>query len=500
MEPKVLLIYPPSQLMSTELARPDGSLGLLYLAGALERAEVEVEVLDASVGTVNDSLEMTFNNRVRQSNGLVRIGMTTNRISEVIARGGYNIVGLHSNFTPQTRIALEVAKVVKAVSGDILVIAGGVNARNLPERFLTGGVDVVYASEGEQTIVKLVRAWEQGRNLEVSGTIVMKDGQIVRHPVQAGDVLTNLDELPFPAWHKLPFEHYDHVDSAGRSFLKSNGRSAPIMTSRGCPFRCAYCHISTEKERESESGGTGMVRFKSVDRVMEEFVRLKSLGVRDVYLEDDSLLAKKSRVREIFTRVRDLGLHIASANGVNLLHFLQRKGRGLIIDEEYLDLLRISGFGYIVFSVESASQRILNKYASGKIDHSKLDVVELVRLAVRARITCPINMMIGFPDETEEEIRASIELGRRLVLAGAPYCSFHIAVPFPGSRLYEIALRGGYLQSVFNTDDFNWGKPIMRNTAVSPERLKELHEWGYGYANTEEYMRIRRGMDVNGAK
>src|SRR3990167_3351740 len=198
MEPKVLLIYSPNQLMPNEFPRPDGSLGLLSLAGALERASIEVDVLDASVGTLDDSLADTFNRRVMQSNGLVRIGMTTERISEVIAHGGYNVVGINSNFTPQTKMALEVAKAAKSVSKDILVMAGGGNARSLPERLLVGDVDGFCNTEGENVIVNLVRAWGEGRSLEVSGTITMRDGRIVRHPPGPGDVLMDLDGLPFP--------------------------------------------------------------------------------------------------------------------------------------------------------------------------------------------------------------------------------------------------------------------------------------------------------------
>jgi len=499
MEPKVLLVYPPPQLMPNEFPRPDGSLGLLYLAGALERAGIETDVLDASVGTVNDSLEETFNRHVMQPNGLIRVGMTADRISEVIAEGGYNVVGINSNFTPQTKMALEVARAAKSVSKKILVIAGGVNARALAERFLTGGVDVVSVTEGERTIVEIVRTWGEGRSLEVSGTITMNSGNIVRYPVQAGDTLTNLDDLPFPAWHKLPWKHYDAVTlaSAGRSFLKeANTRPASLMTSRGCPFWCSYCHISIEKERKSESGDIGTLRLKSVDRVIEEVTRLGALGVSRIFFEDDSLLARKSRVKEIFTEVTGMGLKIADVNGVNLVHFLKGGPSGPVIDEEYLRLLCEAGFDQIVFPVESASQRILDKYATGKLNHSKLDVVELVRLAVKVGITCPINMMIGFPDETEEEIVSSIELGRRLVDAGAPYCSLFIPIPFPGSQLYKMALRDGYLQPDFDPDVFNWREPVMRNTTVAPERIKELQQWGWRGINPKEYLRKRLEADI----
>lgn len=496
MEPKVLLVYPPPQLMPTELPRADYSLGPLYLAGALERAGIEVDVLDASVGTMDDSLEETFNRHVMQSNGLVRVGMSAGRISEVIAGGGYNVVGVHSNFTPQTKMALEVVQAAKSVSRDILVMAGGVNARALPERFLGSGVDVVCSTEGERVIVRLVRAREEGKSLEVSGTITMKNGRVVRHPVQSGDTLTNLDDLPFPAWEKLPFGHYDNIASAGRDSLKTGEREASLTTSRGCPFQCDFCHISIEKVDDGESGGIGALRLKSVDRVMKEVRRLRELGVSKIYFEDDSLLAKKARVREIFTRVRGMGLQIADVNGVNLVHFLKREGDQFVIDEEYLKLLASAGFTRIVFPVESASQRILDKYATGKLNHSTLDVVELVRVATRLGITCPINMMIGFPDETEEEIKASIELGRQLVLAGAQYCSLYITIPFPGSRLHEMALREGYLQPDFDTDAFNWRKPVMRNTTVSPERIQELQQWGWRNINPTDYVRKRLEMDI----
>jgi len=124
-------------------------------------------------------------------------------------------------------------------------------------------------------------------------------------------------------------------------------------------------------------------------------------------------------------------LKIANVNGVNLVHFLKGGHGGKpTIDVEYLELLRSSGFDQIVFPVESASQRILDKYATGKLNHSKLDVIDLVRVTTRLGISCPINMMIGFPDETEEEIISSIELGRQLVLAGAPYCSLFIPFRF----------------------------------------------------------------------
>ncbi len=492
-QPKVLLIYPPNQLMSIETPRPDGSLGPIYLAGALEKAGYETDILDASVGPEDSNLKETFYRSEMQANGLVRIGMTIESIRDFVANGNYNIVGISSNFTPQIRIVLEVAATVKAISRDILVLSGGVNARNMPERLLKhGNIDAICSTEGERIMVNMIHAWLKGEDLaEVSGVITMRDGKIIRKPLVPEDVYQDLDGLPFPAWEKLPFKHYDGISSSHAVLSINPGRYAPIATSRGCPFKCWYCHISTEKEREGDSGGIGSLRLKSIERVMEEVSRLKKLGVTKLFFEDDSLLANKARIVEIFTRMRAMGFTIGAINGVNLVHLQKREGNRLVIDKDYLALLRDSGFDQIVFPVESANQRILNKYATGKLHHDRLDIFDLVKIAAELGIVSPINMMIGFPDETEDEIRNSIEMGKEIVEAGAPYCTFFIPIPFPGSKLFEYAIANGHLSRDFDSDLLNWKHAVMKNTAVAPEKIVELRDWGWGYANSKEYIRSR---------
>jgi radical SAM superfamily enzyme YgiQ (UPF0313 family) len=389
------------------------------LAAALERDGFETDILDASVGTRDDRLEDTFWRPERQSNGLIRFGMSFERIAEVVARGDYQVVGIHSNFTPQTSVALRVAKLVKDVSRDILVLAGGVSARSLVARFLqSGNVDAVCLTEGEQILVHIVRAHSRGKGMSsISGIARMHEGAVVRQPVLPTDVYRDLDLLPTPAWGKAPFFHYDRISSP-RGVLEGERRYMSFETSRGCPFHCTYCHISREKESPDDSGDIGSLRFKSVPRVVEELQILKGLGVTQVSIEDDSLLARKERVRTILSQIRGLGLELSDINGVNLVHFLKKEGGELVIDREYPELLRDAGFKEIVCPIESASQRVLDKYASGKLNHQTLDVVELIRVMSRAGIVCLTNMMIGFPDETEAEMHASIELGKRLVEEG----------------------------------------------------------------------------------
>lgn len=499
---KILLVYPPNQLMPIETPRPDGSLGLLYLASALEQDGFETDVLDASVGLVGaDCLSDTFYRGVMQSSGLTRIGMTSKRILEVIANGRYTVVGINSNHTIQTKMALEVARIAKQVNLEMLVMTGGVNARNMTKYLLDSGVvDVICLTEGEKIVSRIVKEWTRNRTFEgISGTAYRTEsGAYVTQPAQPGDIIVDLDQLPFPAWHKLPFKHYDAVCSPHGAKPLKNIRYAPIMTSRGCPFRCTYCHISVEKEDNALSGGIGDLRLKSVPRVIEEIELLKGLGVHRLYFEDDSLLAKKERVRSIFSAMRESGLQIAAVNGVNLVHLQKREKDHLVIDKEYLELLKAAGFDMIVFPVESAVQRILDTYATGKLNHSRLDVIELVKIAVSVGITCPINMMIGFPDETEAEMLQSVELGRRLVDAGAEYCTFFIPIPFLGSQLCKMAFERGYLDPDFDPDIMNYKRPVLKNTVVSPERILELRDWAWREVNSREHVaqRLKESMGI----
>lgn len=494
-DPKVLLAYPPNQLMDIETPRPDGSLGPLYLAGSLREIGIEPDLVDMAVGTSEDTLESTFFRSEKQPNGLIKIGMSWQRIREFLGREQYDIVAINSNFTPQTNMALRVAEIAKEVRLETLVITGGVNARSLYGRFFaSGAIDLICTTEGERVIRQIVRRWRAGMDLrDIPGT--RHKGNPQPFPLKSDTLVDPLDNLPVPAWDLLPFEKYEKIASAhGVNLTGEYDRYAPIMTSRGCPFRCAYCHISEEKADDGGipiTGEIGEIRFKSVERVLHEMEILKGLGVKKLFIEDDSLLAKKARIKEIFGALGRMGFKIANVNGVNLVHFGIPKNGKLVPDEEYMALLRDAGFNQIVFPVESGSQRILKKYATGKLDHEKTDVIELVRVARKLGIMCPVNIMIGFPDETFKEMMQSVELAKRLIDAGAPYVTFFIPIPFPGSKLFDIAIKGRHLSPSFNPDIMNWKNGVMENTTVPREMIVEIRDWAWETVNPPEHVRQR---------
>ena len=499
---KVIIIYPPNQLMDIETPRPDGSLGPLYLASALEKIGIETEVLDASVGSKEYSLKNTFYRRIRQGNGLIRIGMNFNEIADYVHKNHYNFVAISSNFTPQTRMALKTAEAIKEKNNDIKIFAGGINARNLAQRFLnTGNFDGICLSEGEIIFPKMIIASTNNYPIsKISGTASIDiSGKVITNPVDQSCFPKSLDDLSMPKWDALPFEKYEKISSPHGVNVNDRGaeRYAPIMTSRGCPFKCTYCHISEEKNNPSIFGDIGSLRVHSINRVIQEIDYLVSLKVKKLFFEDDSLLAHKDRVKTIFRKVKNKKLSIANVNGVNLVHFFNTHTReGWVngqfdIDYEYLEILKDSGFDQIVFPVESGAKRILKLYATNKVNLDRMDLFLLMKTMTKIGIQAPVNMMIGFPDETEKEINMTIDFAKKLTEYGAPYITFFIPIPFPGSTLYNIALNGDYLDKNFDTDKMNWKNPVMKNTSVSPERLIEIRDQANKEVNTKEHLKKR---------
>lgn len=480
--------------MPVETPRPDGSLGPLYLVGALREIGIEADILDASIGGPEDTLEDTFYQSVMQPNGLIRIGMSWERIEEFLGRGGYDVVAITSNFTPQTNMAFRVAEIAKKVNPACLVVTGGVNARNLWKRFVANGnFDIICTTEAEKMIAEIIKGTPS-----IPGTIHIVNGYPRIFPPRPDTFTTNLDDLPMPAWDKLLLERYEKIASPHGVDMTSGGhRYAPMMTSRGCPFQCTYCHISMERFGRSDLvGDVGNLRLKSVQRVLMEIERLESLGVRKIWIEDDSLLAKKERIREIFTAIKTKGLTIGDVNGVNLVHFFTKSQHGLTPDREYMELLFQAGFQQIVFPVESGCQRILDKYATGKLNLGCMDIVELTRVASSVGIIAPVNIMLGFPDETEQEMEMSVELAKKLVGAGAPYVTFFLPIPFPGSSLYQIAIDGGHLSQDFDPDAMNWKNGILENTTVPRQRVIEIRDQAWERINTKEYIALRLKQSI----
>lgn len=494
-DPRFLLMYSPLQFGPQEMAKPDGSLSLPYLAGSLRRAGYDVDILDVSVGNEKDALEHTFFNTSKLESGLIRCGMSKERILE--ESRDYDVIGISSIFTTQSSMVLETVRTVKQAAPDKLVISGGVNARNLRDRFYAAGVDIIALSEAEETILEIAEAVRGKREFRDIPGIAFCDesGQEVVNP--AGPPQTDLDRLPFPAWDMLPLDKYWDISRPHGGEFPENTRItyASLQTSRGCPFHCKYCHISKEDEG-LPSGAIGTYRTKSIDRVLAELQMLKDMGARYIFFEDDSLFAKKKRAYELFRHVREMGLHLSDVNGINIVHLLKNDNGHLVIDREFLEVLAEAGFRMLHLPFESANQRIIDKYSTAKWSAERLDTDELIRVCNEVGIKTAGNYMVGYPDETLDEIYNTILMAKRHVWNGLNHAALFAVVPFPGTEIYDMVLRTGQLEPDFDTDNMKWTKSILKGLAVPADTLEHLRQLAWLTVNRPSYVDYKINMRV----
>lgn len=494
-DPSFLLMYPPMAFWPEDSAKPDGSLGLLYLAGALRSRGYAVEILDAVVGRPGSSLADTFYRAEQLSDGRVRIGMTMSEILNAVR--DFDVVGLTNLYTAQAPPAAEVVAAVKAAYPEKLVMVGGTNARHMAGWFLQAGADLVFLSEAETSILEVGDHLRRGaRDFSgVPGVAFRKDGRMRSNPMRS--VTRDLDELALPAWDLAPLERYwDVARPHGGGFnVEDRVRYASLMTSRGCPFNCSFCHISKEGT-DSFTGNLRELRLKSMPRVLEEFDVLQSLGVEYVFIEDDSLFAKKKRAMRIIQEVADRNMKLSNVNGVNIVHLCRPQSGKLVADEEMFEVLAESGFQELSLPFESGSQRVIDKYATGKINLQKTDTVSIIRTARNLGITVGGNYIIGWPDETLDEVKETIMLARRHMDAGMSRANLMLATPYPGSKLFDMAVAGGHLAADFDPATMTWLHPTMKNTAVAPEVLDFMNEVLYKLLNPPKRIASVKGMST----
>ena len=463
-------------------------MGLIYLASALRNKDFEVSILDASVGNNNYTLEETFYNEKIQPNGLVRIGMNIKDILSEVA--DYDVIGISAIFTAQTRMVEEVVTEIKKEYPNKIIILGGISARSQMSLFFNVGADLICLSEAEETIVEIGELLRKGeRDFSKIDGVAGKKGFV--NPRLK--VIQNLDELPIPAWDMLPLKKYWKIARPhGGGLKEGNVAYASAMFSRGCPFKCHYCHISKELEG-SITGNTRKFRMKSIDRVIEEIRIMKSIGIKYVFIEDDSMLAKKSRAKTIFLKIAEMGMELAGVNGINLAHLCTKVNGKFGIDDELMETMAAAGFKKLSFPVESGSQRIIDKYATGKIDFEKHDIIALIRKAKELNMEVGGAYTFGYPDESYAEMISTFNLARKHMAAGMDYANFVIITPFPGTAFYDMAISEGILLPNLDVADMDWMRPSIK-TRVPHWFINLIITKGWKFVNNSKRINHIKNM------
>lgn len=295
-----------------------------------------------------------------------------------------------------------------------LIVLGGPHPSAFGEDAMQGTVaDLAVVGEGELTLEQIVRARLEGGDFaEIPGLIRRTpDGQIVTNPGRM-PLIEDLDTLPFPAYDLIDVTKYWSLQS-----LAPIGRRKYIslVSSRGCPYRCMWCHDVFGKQ----------FRYHSPERMVEEIEHYqRAYGPNEIEFLDDVFNLKRSRVIEFcrLAQSRGLKFKIAFPNAL----------RTDILTTDVVDALADTGWYYSAFALETASPR-LQEFTGKRLNIPKF--LEGVEMSVGRGVFSNGLAMLGFPTETEPELRSTIDT---MVDSRLHVASFFTVTPFPKTRLYEI--------------------------------------------------------------
>ena len=402
---RVLLVNPPFyRLMNSHF---NGlSLGLSYIAAVLLKNGYEVKIYNADYESSENYADQReiFEGYDNYKKILFDLSHPLwLEVKENIERYSPDIIGI-TMLTGTYRSAENTGRIAKELNKDIPVVVGGTHPTVLPEETIKNEYfDYVVRGEGEYTFLDLV----SGVRIEdIRGlTYVNKRGEIVNNPDR--DFVENLDSLPFPS-RGIYLNDTRYMDYGY------------IMTGRGCPFECTFCASKKLWDRK--------VRYHSVDRVIKEIKHVQStFGTNFFFFVDDTFILNKNRVRSICESLIE--------NNLNIKWICESRIEGL--DEGLLKLMKKSGCERIKVGVESGSERILKTV---KKNISKDQIRKAVSLIKKVGIGITVHLMIGFPTETNSEVRETLEFGREL---DPDYFSLSVLAPYPGTEIYYDIIKNG---------------------------------------------------------
>jgi len=360
---------------------PSPPLGIAFLGAALEAANIDVSVADFVVNPYSSAcLEDILNRFQPQIVGITSVTMTFDN-------------------------AVQIAKDVKQINPDIVTVMGGPHVSFCAEETMESypEVDIIVKGEGDESIVDLTRAMENGRRWDRVEGIVYRDGTGL---CSTGDrkKMTDVNDLPVPARHLLPLGRY-----------RALNMPVSMTTSRGCPFQCIFC--------VGRKMVGAKVRYRNAQSVVDEMVYLNTLGFSQINIADDLFTANKKHCVGICDEILARGLKIKWSSFA----------RVDTVSREVLSKMKAAGCDSVSFGIETANVGILKTIKKGI---TIPQVIEAVKMCTDTGVTPCASFILGLPGETPETLRETVEFGKKLKAMGVLY-GFHLLAPFPGTEIRD---------------------------------------------------------------
>lgn len=419
---KILLVSPPTDSVIKRVVGTTGPpLSLAYLA-SMVRDEHDVIIVDSIAE------ELTFDD-----------------VRKRIKKFDPDVVGITAT-TSMIPDAYKVAEIAKEINENVKVVIGGPHVTFLPDRTMEEckSIDFIVRGEGEITFRELIRAIEKGKDFKAIKGLSFRNGKtIINNPPR--ELIKNVDEIPMPSYDLLPMERY-----------KADGvKFGTIVTSRGCPFNCIFCSSSLQFGRKW--------RGHSPERVIAELSILRNeYGRKSIEFLDDTFTLVKSRAIEISNKIKKEGLDISWVASSRVDTF----------SKDVAEAMHRAGAHTVYFGIESGTQKILDFIGKGiTLEQSKISV----KNAKKAGLHTFGSFIIGFPQESRRDVKKTLKFSRKV---GVDFAQFTLATPYPGTRLWNMALKEKLLTTM-DWRKFTTLDPILKLKHFTREQILKVLRFAY---------------------
>jgi anaerobic magnesium-protoporphyrin IX monomethyl ester cyclase len=409
---RIALVQPPPRSEFDKHWARFAGLGIAYIAGSLRAAGHTVDMLDGKLAH-----------------------LTVDEIVQSVRENCPDLVGI-TCMTVEYPRAIQIASRVKDDRADLPIVVGGAHVNAVGKQALDEGeaFDFACVGEGEYLVRELAAALERSTDPTAIPGLVSRNGDtVVTAPPRPPP--DDYDALPFPAW-----DLFRPVDTI------------PLITHRGCPFRCVFCsHNSGFKPRYRTPENV-------LDEVEEVLARFRPKRIR---IEDETFGLHMGRTKAILEEIISRGLHRRIT--------FSAQTRVDRVDEEFMRLLKTANFETLELGVESGNPEVLLKTQKG-ITLEQVEHAVALAKANDLRVWC--KFILGHPDETHDTIRDTIDFIAKI---NPHKLSVSIMTPFPGTPIHEMALRGegGYRLLSGGWEDFDkYSSGVLELETVSLGRLK----------------------------
>ena len=318
-----------------------------------------------------------------------------------------DLVGLHLK-TLHVQPAYALAD---ALADRFTLVAGGPHATIVPDEPLAHGFSWVIRGEGEDALVELADVIDGTRVAADVAGLSWRDRGMVRHnPGRAFE--TDLDRLA------PPLSALDLFDPGWYGASVTGGVLPPVglLSSRGCPQACTFCSNDVTGRR---------FRYRSAPSVAAEVALLRErFGLLGFSFFDDSFAVGRRRVNELCDAISRIGAPVWWTCTAHPAH----------LDREVMRDMKRAGCAGIDIGMESADPGMLVRIGKGVTVERVLDVLAWSR---ELGIHTIVNLMFGWPDETDAELDATIGFIERAAPIAGGFNARGVVVPYPGTEIYE---------------------------------------------------------------